>query len=133
MRSVPSAPLTFALMRLLCFDASISHTSVAAIPFCRASRRIGSTTRASASFFGELKIGVSTTGAITLPKNTNAIPAIAPHTHHVRGSLRTIAYSAAIISAPNTSAMPKPFACSPSHAPNVRFESPYECSRTYPS
>ena len=61
------------------------------MPFCRASLRIGSTTRASVSFFGELKIGVSTTGPITAPTNANAMVAIAPHTHHVRGSLRTIA------------------------------------------
>jgi len=43
--SVPKSPLTFALIRLDCFDASTSQTSWVPMPLARASERIGATTR----------------------------------------------------------------------------------------
>ena len=87
-RIVPPRPLTFALTRLVCFEASISQTSLASIPLARARERIGCTTRWSARRFGLLNSGTITTGAISAMKAQKAIVAIAPQTHQVRGSAR---------------------------------------------
>ena len=91
MRSVPRKPLTLAETRLVCFEASISQTSPAAMPLARASERMGATTRWSASFFGVLKSGTISTGAMSAPKARKRSETPAPQIHQVRGSRRTMA------------------------------------------
>ena len=123
-RSVPKRPLTFALTRFDCFEASISQTSPVAIPLARASERIGVTTRGSSSFFGLLKSGTMSTGAITPPNATKAMVTIAPQIHQVRESLRTTAYSAAMAALPRTAATASPLSCSPRNPAKLRLERP---------
>ena len=89
-RSVPKRPLTLALTRFDCFDASISQTSPVWMPFARASERMGATTRASCSFFGLLNSGTISTGAISAPNAAKAMLTAAPQIHQLRGSRRTI-------------------------------------------
>src|ERR1019366_4729313 len=80
-RIVPANPLTLALTRFDCREASNSYTSLAGIPFARAMLRIGSLIRASVSVVYLLNSGEIYTGAIRLTNATNPIITIAPHTH----------------------------------------------------
>ncbi len=87
-------PLTFALIRVVCFEASISYTSFAAIPFARASDKIGAVILGLSSTFGVLNIGMITTGTIITPSIANTIVTIAPQICQVRGNFRTTPTSA---------------------------------------
>ena len=118
-RSVPIMPLTFALTRLLCREASTSYTSLAWMPFCRARRRIGSRIRASSSGVYLLNMGARNTGKISMINAWKAIVTPAPHRCQVLGRRRTIPNSAITSRPPSTMLIPSIFAWSPNQPPKL--------------
>src|ERR1017187_6131846 len=88
-RCVPPKPLTLALTRFDCREASNSYTSVAGIPFARAMLRIGSLIRESCNFVYLLNKGAMYTGAIRLTNARKSIVTAAPHTHQLLPRRRT--------------------------------------------
>src|ERR1017187_8850963 len=74
-------PLTLALMRVVCFEASISQTSFAGIPFARARLRMGAVTLGSSRRVTLLKMGTMNTGTIITENTMNSEVTIAPQIH----------------------------------------------------
>ncbi len=68
MRMVLPNPLTLALMRVVCLEASIVHTSCAGMPLACAIARIGCVTFGSSSRVTLLNIGTMNTGTIMTTK-----------------------------------------------------------------
>jgi hypothetical protein len=107
-RSVPSSPDTFALMRVVWREASITYTRSAAMPLACASRTIGSRTRASVRRVYRLNSGAMKIGAISAPTTTKPVVTAAPSAGHARGKRWSTSYRTVTAMPPSTSDTPSP-------------------------
>src|SRR5664279_66986 len=129
MRMVWPNPLTLALMRVVCFDASIVHTSCAGMPLARAIARIGVVTLGSSSRVTLLKVGTMNMGTIMTVKTMSTMLATEPQSHQVRGSFLTTQNSTTTNKPPSSTLSTSAFVWSHIHGPNVCVASLYFHSR----
>ena len=94
MRMVVPNPLTLALMRVVCFEASISHTSWRECRWPAPFDSTGTVTLRIVEARHLIEDGHMNTGTIMMENTMKHQLTTAPQIHHVRGSLRTTANSA---------------------------------------
>ena len=111
-------------MRVVCFEASNTKTSVAGTPLARARLRIGSLTPGSVKGLYSLKSGLMNTGmiAMAMARKTTLIPAA--HSHQVLWARRIAAYTPITARPPRTTPSSNPLPSSPSQEPKPWLERP---------
>src|SRR5271166_1256738 len=129
MRMVLPNPLTLALMRVVCFEASIIHTSFAGMLLALAIARMGSVTLGSSRRVTLLNVGTMNTGTIMIANTKSTMLTTAPQIHHVRGSFLTTQNSTTMATPPSSTLSPSALIWSHIHGPNVCVASPYFHSR----